>query len=287
MNFFASVISRLKRYILIIKQYILRKDHNFYAKSWDETMKKYDMYVNKDENFFLTLYLSIIKQEIKKSSYGKKIKIFDAGCGQGRIAIPLAKCDYNVVGIDVSEEAIKKAIEHSKDVGADIEFKIGDLLDELPNYADGSFDCVLCIEALYVDQRYKKIIKELLRVCKPNGLVFITFRTKYFYIAHFLKQRKLKEALTVLGGKEAFFDGNFFNWQTVSEMKDLMQNSGVKDIEFKSIGTFSGIDGDPAIVLRPCELSKNEMEMLYEIESHQLEDCIGKGRYVLAYGKKL
>ena len=69
-------------------------------------------------------------------------KVFDAGCGPGRIANALAKEGMDVLGVDLSEELI--AIAQSDPSGA--QYLIGDYLDTpLPadEYRFGQFDAVL------------------------------------------------------------------------------------------------------------------------------------------------
>ena len=49
-----------------------------------------------------------IEQEINRD---KSVRIIDIGCGTGRHAIELTKRGYNVTGVDLSEDQIKRAKE--------------------------------------------------------------------------------------------------------------------------------------------------------------------------------
>ncbi|MFC5407326.1 class I SAM-dependent methyltransferase [Cohnella soli] len=55
------------------------------------------------------------------------IRILDLGCGQGRIAVPLAQKGYSIVGYDQSEVLLNEARERAKRENVEVEFKRGDI----------------------------------------------------------------------------------------------------------------------------------------------------------------
>lgn len=73
-------------------------------------------------------------------------RILDLCCGNGRLAIWLAKNGFKVVGIDLSPLYIKDAIRRAKEfnVESDVKFLVGDMrtVDEIEG-ADGLFDAVI------------------------------------------------------------------------------------------------------------------------------------------------
>lgn len=95
-----------------------------------------------------------------------KGKILDAGCGKGRFAKQIKDIypSYEVHGVDISEELLK-------DIPESVIKKTGSLLN-IP-YPDETFDMVFCVEALAHTLRIEKVLKELVRVLKSDGILII------------------------------------------------------------------------------------------------------------------
>lgn len=94
----------------------------------------------------------------------KNLKILDAGCGPGAALLYLAKFG-DVIGVDVSDEALKFAKKRGK-------VKKGDIAN-LP-FEDETFDVVACLDVLYhkwVDT--DKAFSEIKRVLKKGGILLI------------------------------------------------------------------------------------------------------------------
>ena len=101
---------------------------------------------------------TFLKQYLPKQ---KKIRILDAGCGPGAALIYLAKFG-DVIGVDVSEDALKFARKRGK-------VRKGDIAN-LP-FKSETFDVVVCLDVLYhkwVDT--KRAFYELKRVLKKGGI---------------------------------------------------------------------------------------------------------------------
>lgn len=99
------------------------------------------------------------------------MKVLDVGCGTGNFSIKLAKMGCKVVGIDVSEEMLKKAREKVKAEGLDIEFHEMDIYDL--NFEDNSFDAVFSMAAFEFIEYPEKAIDELFRVAKNDSEILI------------------------------------------------------------------------------------------------------------------
>lgn len=102
----------------------------------------------------------------------------DLGCGLGRHTILFAKNGFNTSCFDISEEAIRKTKKWCEEENLNCDYKIGDMLN-LP-YDNNSFDCILCMNVIsHTDtEGMKLVIKELERVLKKNGEVYLTLGSK-------------------------------------------------------------------------------------------------------------
>ncbi|HLE12147.1 MAG: hypothetical protein A2504_17880 [Bdellovibrionales bacterium RIFOXYD12_FULL_39_22] len=107
--------------------------------------------------------------------FPKKGKLLDLGCGNGTVALQMAEKGYEVTGIDISEEAIKWAVEKSSDAKLVVDFKVGNVTD-LSNYDDNFFDVIIdsnCLHCIIGDDR-KKLLEEVDRVLSPHGVIYIS-----------------------------------------------------------------------------------------------------------------
>lgn len=110
----------------------------------------------------------------------KRIKnILDLGCGSGRHLVYLAKKGFNVCGFDISEHGIDIAKKWLKKEKLKADFKTGDIYKKLP-YKDNFFDAIISTQTINHGkiEDIRKLIKEIERILKPKGLIFITARRR-------------------------------------------------------------------------------------------------------------
>lgn len=102
------------------------------------------------------------------------IKALDAGCCHGVYSMMLAKAGYDVFAIDINEEEITKGRQWAGERGLQnkIRFEVGDI--ENINWADSTFDLVVCSEVLEHLDNPTSGAGELYRVLKPNGRAIIS-----------------------------------------------------------------------------------------------------------------
>ena len=104
-------------------------------------------------------------------------KIIDIGCGFGKTIFNLYKKGYvDIYGVDINKSGIKFANLTSKQLKLDPKpkFKIANAL-YLP-YRDSMFDCVITQAfwtAIVTMKERLQIIKEISRVIKKNGILYI------------------------------------------------------------------------------------------------------------------
>ena len=98
-------------------------------------------------------------------------KILDVATGTGKQAFAFAKKGYEVIGIDLTEAMLKVACKKNK--YNTVKFKVADAAN-LP-FESNCFD-VSCVSFALHDMPLtiiEKVLKEMLRVLKPKGLIVI------------------------------------------------------------------------------------------------------------------
>lgn len=96
-------------------------------------------------------------------------KILDVACGTGYFCILAAKRGAEVTGVDIASNLIIQAKNNAKDHDVKIQFDEGDA-EALP-YSDNTFDIVISMIGAMFAPQPEKVAAELLRVCKPGGII--------------------------------------------------------------------------------------------------------------------
>jgi 2-polyprenyl-3-methyl-5-hydroxy-6-metoxy-1,4-benzoquinol methylase len=124
-----------------------------------------------------------IEQEINRD---KSLKVIDIGCGTGRHAIELTKRGYNVTGVDLSEDQIKRAKEKAREAGVTIDFQTQDARN-LP--FDGEFDLAIMLceggfSLMETDEMNFEILKNATKALKSKGKLIFTTLNGLFPLFH-------------------------------------------------------------------------------------------------------
>ena len=117
-----------------------------------------------------------VDQVIKALALEPNDKILDLCCGQGRIALELARRGFtNVEGLDRSRYLIQKAKAQSKKENLPVKFREGDAR-KLP-YQPDTFDVVMIPGNSFgyfeTPQDDVRVLREVFRVLKPWGKILI------------------------------------------------------------------------------------------------------------------
>lgn len=138
-------------------------------KAWDKTFKKRGRVFIVPQQDMPKIVEFFKSEDVKK--------VLDLGCGSGRHIVYLAKQGFDVYGIDIARHGIKIARDWLKEKRLKAHFKVCDIYKELP-YKDNFFDAIVSIRTLHHGkiEDIRKLVKEMKRILKPAGLIFITIR---------------------------------------------------------------------------------------------------------------
>jgi SAM-dependent methyltransferase len=111
--------------------------------------------------------------------------VLDAACGTGNLTLPAARQGAIVTGQDIASNLIEIARRRAASEGLIIQFDTGDAEDL--SYPAGAFDTVLSMYGIMFAPRPEPIAAQLLRVCKPGGLIALANWTPTGFIGQMLK----------------------------------------------------------------------------------------------------
>ncbi len=183
---------------------------------WNSVYTQFDgkrdfVWKNKPTDFF-------IEKTGFLKSHGIK-KILDAGCGDGRNLTEFAKQGFEVTGIDISDIALKKCAELTKNMP---NVKLVQCALEEINFKPETFDAILCDFVMTHIKKPEKVIKEFHEKLKPKGFLLIEFLSDKD--PEFGKGKKINDSQFIVGKILV----SFYSKKKVKEML-----KGFKIIEIK------------------------------------------------------
>lgn len=101
------------------------------------------------------------------------LRVLDLGCGEGGYARRLAAAGAQVTAVDCSEAAIRYAEQQAQREGLTIAHYLRNSND-LFDIADDSFDVALCSMMLMDCEDLDGTLREVVRVLKPSGRLFVS-----------------------------------------------------------------------------------------------------------------
>jgi len=146
----------------------------------------------------------------KEIEHTKSTKILDIGCGTGRHSIELSKRGYSVVGLDLSQSQIRRAIEKSKEQELKIDFSVADARNL--EY-ESEFDLVIMIceggfSLMETDEMNYQILRNASKSLKPKGKLIFTTLNGLFPLFHSVKD------FINSGAEKGSISGNTFDLMT-------------------------------------------------------------------------
>jgi len=138
---------------------------------WDEAAQDY--FLLQENNEFVQVNKRVVQRRFTKLAYEK---VLDLGCGYGYYTNYFTKIGGNVIGCDGS----KKMLSIAQGQYPQCVFEYADIEKPLV-YPDNKYDIVFCNQVLMDIENLDKIIHEIYRITKHNGLFYMSIVHPAFY----------------------------------------------------------------------------------------------------------
>ena len=227
---------------------------------WDQRSSSFDLSPGhmlsskKEEDAWKALFLEKIGRPAAR-------RVLDVGVGTGFLSIMLAEMGYSVVGIDLSEEMLKKAGKKVDERGLKVLLKTGDA-EYLP-FEDSSFDAVVNRAVLWTLPNPEKAIEEWKRVLKPGGTLCFFLHGPH---SHGFSRRLTKQFSNLI----ILVREKRNPWKSLYDSVDLPMGGGVESSVvvdlLKKVG-YADVSSDPLIDIG--QMKSENMPWYYRISSHK------------------
>ena len=150
-------------------------------------------------------------------------KILDVGCGTGVNALAIARLvgpSGKVIGIDNSQAML--AIARERAAASNVEYQLQAV--EETQFPENSFDGIVCTQVLSYLSDPVAVIRNLLRVIKPTGRVFIA-ETDWDTLSYCIADKELQRKVTL-----SFSDHHGDGWMA-RRVHWMCQQVGVAQLE--------------------------------------------------------
>jgi ubiquinone/menaquinone biosynthesis C-methylase UbiE len=235
---------------------------NYNKKIHDELFKTYNL---KHSEIYNEIEQNRLKKIIKKLirlSNKRQPNILDVGAGTGNLSLKFLETKCKVIASDVSLkslELLKKLSNNNKNLSLSL------IKNENLHFENNVFDIVCTYSVLHHIPDYLHTIKEMIRVCKPDGLIYIDHEanknrwnpdknlseynsiTKQTNVEHFKKLLKTREIFSedfwksllirLFINKKHKREGDIHVWKedhiNWDKIKDLLKKENCKIVEDK------------------------------------------------------
>jgi len=186
--------------------------------------------------------------------------VFDNGAGPGKYAMKIAKKGYQVTLSDLTPRLVEVAKEKANELGLTEQFNGFHVLNatNLEGLPDEEFDASLMLGPLYhLQEEAQRIqaVKELFRVTKKDGVIFVAFQTKMkMNITSLQYPQHWKPNDNMRAIHEFCNTGNFNHtdagrftgayYFNINDIKPFMENHGFETIELIGSSSIGGLISD-------------------------------------------
>ena len=197
--------------------------------------------------------------------------VLDAGMGPGRLLAELARRDWTVSGVDISERMVALAAARLPDARGRL---VQGSITELP-FEDASFDAVAATGVIeYLDDPAAGI-GELLRVLRPGGLAVVSMpnlssvKARWTGLVWYPSVRAAKRALPALASRPAPYAKP--GLMRVPELVQTIKTAGASPVSIRHTGV--------TLLPAPFDLAAPGLSRRL---ARRLEDAPGRAAKVLA-----
>ena len=158
------------------------------------------------------------------------LKVLDVGCGTGRY-LQLFNPGNELNGLDISDQMLSVARQKLPNA----KFHIGSA-DSLP-FPDDAFDLVISVRVIQHLSDQEKMVREMVRVCRPNGRVILLSYNSWSLLCLYKQIRMswigrlLNLPFKPLLGRRSFFNPWGFvydNYCSIPELRRWMRRQGLR-----------------------------------------------------------
>ncbi len=125
--------------------------------------------------------VDLLNEHVARYAFAARLatgrRVLDAGCGSGYGTAKLAQEARQVLGIDLSQEAVDDARQQYQ--SANLRFECGDCLN-IPS-ADGAFDLVVAFEIIEHLSDWRRFLVQARRVLAPEGQFVVSTPNRLYY----------------------------------------------------------------------------------------------------------
>ncbi|MGF1583514.1 MAG: class I SAM-dependent methyltransferase [Gemmataceae bacterium] len=137
---------------------------------------------NYDENLkdcpLLQLDLRFVKKHCSRPG-----RLIDLGCGTGRVSVPMAQMNHEVLAVDLSQDMLRVVGKKAGKVGIDLQ-RLRINLVELDGIRDGVFDYAVClfstIGMILGQENRLGFLRHAHRILKPQGRMILHVHNRWF-----------------------------------------------------------------------------------------------------------
>ncbi|HET9143883.1 class I SAM-dependent methyltransferase [Actinophytocola sp.] len=262
------------------------------AREWDRLESSFENRVN------YRIHREILAEHIAPGA-----EVLEAGAGPGRFTIEMARIGAKITACDLSD--VQLAVNREKVTEAGLDGQVtgwhqADIVD-LSRFDSDRYDAVVCVGSVLscVLDRAPQAVSELVRTCKPGGIVVLSVTSRHGYVRAFLKQIL---ALAAAGDAQlAAVDAavrsgdvvgiqadiellttHFFTW---AELRGLLVSRDCEIVTASASNFFSADDPelDAALTASPALM---DAFVSWELEACRAPGAIDGGTHIIAVARK-
>jgi ubiquinone/menaquinone biosynthesis C-methylase UbiE len=199
-----------------------------------------------------TINLHYIRQYLPSSG-----NVLDNGAGPGKYSMELAKLGYNVTLSDITPQLVEIAKQKASELGLTEQFNGFHVLNatHLDGVANEIYDASLMLGPLYHLQKEEErvsAVRELFRVTKRNGIVFVAFQSRMRMTITSLQFPQYWKPNDNMDSIYEFYENGIFNhndkgrftgayYFNMDEIKPFMEKVGFETIDLIGSSSFGAM----------------------------------------------